>query len=98
MSLKKPFFLHVILGRAPIKGDRTGDPFFCQIKPLDPGFRRDDIMILLIGKAIDGRGFLIKIPLSQAPVAELVDASDSKSDICMDVGVRLSPGAPLKRF
>ena len=30
-----------------------------------------------------------------APVAELVDAADSKSVIRKDVGVRVSPGAPM---
>ena len=29
-----------------------------------------------------------------APVAELVDAADSKSVVRKDVGVRVSPGAP----
>ncbi len=31
---------------------------------------------------------------SQAPVAELADAADSKSVVRKDVGVRPSPGAP----
>ncbi len=30
-----------------------------------------------------------------APVVELVDAADSKSAIREDVGVRVSPGAPI---
>ena len=32
-----------------------------------------------------------------APVAELVDAADSKS-VISDVGVRVSPGAPGKNY
>jgi hypothetical protein len=33
-----------------------------------------------------------------APVVELVDAADSKSVIRRDVGVQVSPGAPIFTF
>ena len=44
---------------------------------------------------IDAALFNISKRNKNAPVAELVDATDSKSVFCMEVGVRVSLGAPF---
>lgn len=47
-------------------------------------------------RGVDGGRITAMIRRSEtvAPVAELVDATDSKSVVCMDVPVRVGPGAP----
>ncbi len=55
-------------------------------------FIKSIIFMLTLGRLID-------IPIDMlfslsALVAELVDAADSKSVVCTDVGVRVSPRAP----
>ena len=74
--------VRVVAGSSPV--DRPIS-FFLPTKR-NPSNQRVDVATFL---------GIIRASSLEAPVVESVDAVDSKSTICEDVGVQVPPGAPL---